>query len=108
MQVRLDGGITVCTQAQCFETVFADDLFQQNGDGLLGVFWADVDTTGTGNVYYHQSEPDSKQSVFDRINLIINMAFNQQQTQFSAKEFLIATWDEVGYFNSRVDRVKIL
>ena len=71
------------------------------GRSFLAPFWADVDTTGTGDVWYRQS---TSQALIDKANMQIMNAF-PLQPQFTATNLIIATWDHVGYFNSRSDRV---
>ena len=68
---------------------------------FLAPFWADVDTTGTGDVWYRQS---TSQTLLDKANMQIMNAF-PLQPQFTATNLVIATWDHVGYFNSRSDKV---
>ena len=73
------------------------------GRRFLAPFWADVDTTATGNVWYRQS---STQTLLDRANMEIRNAFPLQPT-FTATDLFIVTWDQVGYFDSKSDRVSI-
>lgn len=65
------------------------------------MFWADVDTRGTGDLWYRLS---TDSLLFDRANTEIRTAF-PYQPPFNATQMYIATWDGVGYFDSKVDRV---
>ena len=59
------------------------------------MFWADVDTRGTGDVWYHQS---NDAVLFDRANTEIRTAF-PYQASFNVTQIYIFTWEEVGYFD---------
>ena len=74
------------------------------GRSLLAVFWADVDTRGTGDIWYHQS---TDPLLFDRANTEIRTAF-PYQAPFNTTQMYIFTWDRVGYFDSNIDRVSCL
>jgi len=68
---------------------------------MVAPFWADVDTRGTGNVWYRESiNPD----LLDRANREIARVF-PAQIPFTASDLFIATWEGVGYFNSKTDKV---
>ena len=73
------------------------------GRKFVAPFWADVDTTNSGDVWYRQSE---SQTMLDKANMQIRRAF-PLQIPFTATHLIIATWDKVGYFNSKMDKVKI-
>jgi len=66
-------------------------------------FWADVDTTSTatGDVWYRQS---TDQALLDRANTQIRNGF-PLQPQFTGTNLFIATWDRVGYFDGKSDKV---
>jgi len=64
-------------------------------------FWADVDTTNAGQVWYRQS---TDQTLLDRANTQIRNAFPVESI-FNATNLFIATWKYVGYFDSNNDRV---
>lgn len=74
------------------------------GRRFLAPFWADVDTTVAGNVWYRQS---STQALLDRANMEIRNAFPLQPT-FTATDLFIVTWDQVGFFDRRSGRVSML
>ena len=65
----------------------------------IAPFWADVDTIGTGRVLYRQtSNPDLLERARDDISCVF-------EESFTPAFLFIATWDHVGYYRSRVDKV---
>lgn len=73
------------------------------GDGrmLIAPYWADVDTTGTGTVWYRQT---SDAVLLSRARREIRAVFVTHMN-FEPTMLFIATWDHVGYYNSRTDLV---
>ena len=69
----------------------------------MAPFYADIDTSATGEVWYRQT---TDQALLDRANMQIRNAF-PLQPQFTATNLIIATWDHVGYFDGKSDRVSI-
>ena len=70
---------------------------------LIAPYWADVDTTGTGNVWYRQTSDEEE---ITKVRGIVANAFPSLQKDFLATQVLfIATWDKVGYFFSGTDKV---
>ena len=68
----------------------------------IAPYWADVDITGTGNIGYRETRnPD----LLQRANNDIRRAFST--IRFSSEYLFIATWDHVGYYSSRTDKVNI-
>jgi hypothetical protein len=67
---------------------------------IIAPYFADVDTTGTGNIYYRQSTTSSDLQF--ATNLIRN-GFAAFQS-FTASQVIIVTWSSVGYFNSKTDK----
>ena len=80
---------------------FTPDPFPLSGDlELIAPYWADVDTTGTGVVWYRQTGD----------SVLLNRARDDIRAAFTALDFtpsylFIATWDHVGYFSSHTDKV---
>ena len=71
-----------------------EDIFE-----LIAPFWSDVDTRGTGTVYYRQTYSP----------ILLAIAAYEIQTNFE-EDFVpsllfVATWDRVGYYNERTDLV---
>ena len=71
------------------------------GRSFVAPFWADVDITSTGDVWYR---PSTSQALLDRANMQISNAF-PLQPQYTATHLIIVTWDRVGYFDSKMDKV---
>ena len=83
---------------------FTPNPFPLNGSRIIiAPFWGDVDTTGTGDVWYHNSMNTSQ---LNRASTDIRNAFPAQAAAgFTATSLFIATWNRVGYFNSHTDLV---
>ena len=101
MQVSVNGAIFF---GQNTDT---DYVPNQNGfplDGgrrFVAPFWADVDTRASGNVWYRVS---TSQSLLDRASMQIRAAF-PLEPQFTPTELVVVTWEDVGYFDSKSDKV---
>ena len=68
-------------------------------DPLIAPFWADVDTTGTGNVWYRTTtEPGV-------VLRVANEVKNHFGITFLAIETVVVTWDHVGYYSAKSDKV---
>ena len=70
---------------------------------IIAPYWADVDITGTGNIYYRQT---TDSSLLARATSEIRAAFSMSQN-FMAKHLLIVTWNAVGYYYRNTDKVKV-
>ncbi len=68
---------------------------------LIAPFWADVDTRGTGTVWYRQT---TESQLLARARSEIEAAFVSQGS-FSPAFLFIATWDHVGYYNRHAEKV---
>ena len=68
---------------------------------LIAPFWGDVDTRGTGRVWYRET---TSQADRERAQREIRAIF-MEADRFIARMVFIATWDHVGYFDSKTDRV---
>ena len=70
---------------------------------IIAAFWGDVDTRGTGIVWYHNS---TDPTVLNRASDDIRNAFPMQAAAgFTATDVFVATWDRVGYYNQRTNLV---
>ncbi|XP_065894648.1 sushi, nidogen and EGF-like domain-containing protein 1 [Dysidea avara] len=65
---------------------------------IVAPYWADVDTRGTGNVFYRQT---TNSSLLARATSEIRTAF---QNNITITNLVIATWDAVGYFEINDDK----
>ena len=70
-------------------------------DKIIAPYWADVDARGIGNIYYRQT---TDPSLLARATTEIRAIFSTS-TNVSITNLLIATWDRVGYYNQRTDKV---
>ena len=68
---------------------------------IIAPYWADVDTRGTGSIYYRQT---TDPSLLARETSEIRTAFPRPLND-TISNLLIATWDSVGYYNSGTDKV---
>ena len=68
---------------------------------IIAPYWADVDTTGTGEIYYRQT---NNSALLARARNEIRAAFPGSQNVI-VTDLLIVTWDAVGYFDSNIDKV---
>ena len=68
---------------------------------IIAPYWADVDTRGTGNIYYRQT---TDPSLLARATSEIRAAFPNSQS-VTIRNLLVATWDGVGYYSRRSDKV---
>ena len=73
-------------------------------DQIIAPYWADVDTRGSGDIFYRQStDPD----LLARASREIKTALSLTQ-DIKIKHLLIATWDAVGYYYRNTDKVHTL
>ena len=76
-----------------------------NSVPVIAPYWADVDTRGTGNVWYRLT---TVPEIILRVRNEIAVAFPQLSTSFIAQEVVVATWDRVGYYERQTDKVIII
>ena len=72
---------------------------------LIAPYWGDVDISGVngGTVWYRESDA---QEVLNRARDDIRAAYREaRDSNFSPHSVFIATWDHVGYFPQKVDKV---
>ena len=71
------------------------------GTNFIAPYWGDVDTSGTGQVYYRQTN--------DSI-LLARAANDIQSVSLSENvvitNLFIVTWNAVGYFSGNTDKVR--
>ncbi|XP_043227529.1 nidogen-like isoform X1 [Amphibalanus amphitrite] len=67
---------------------------------LIAPLYSDVDTRGAGDVFYRVTYEEDELRRFDeRI-----ARYFSGGASFQSQELLVATWDGVGYYNSRADK----
>ena len=72
-------------------------------DQIIAPYWADVDTRGTGQIFYRQS---TNASLLIRATNEIRAALPASQG-VNIQNLLIATWNNVGYYYYNTDKVGI-
>ena len=68
---------------------------------VIAPYWSDVDTRGTGQIFYRQS---TDPRLLARASREIKAAYSLSQN-FKIIHLFIATWDAVGYYYRRIDKV---
>ena len=68
---------------------------------IIAPYWADVDISGTGQIFYRQS---TDPSLLARATSEIQAAFPASENM-TIQSLAIVTWDKVGYYNSNTDKV---
>ena len=68
---------------------------------IIAPYWADVDTRGTGQVLYRQS---TDPSLLARASREIQAAFSLTYN-IEIRNLLISTWNAVGYYYRKTDKV---
>ena len=80
---------------------FSSRRFPLPDGKLIAPFWADVDTTRTGIVWYRST------TEADLLGRFIDMVARlQNQDSFTPSYLFIVTWDHVGYFFENIDKVR--
>ena len=70
-------------------------------DQIIAPYWADLDTTGTGQIFYRQS---TDPGLLARVTSQIEAAFPLSKN-ITITNLFIATWDAVGYYYKGTDKV---
>ena len=98
MQVNNNGDISFTTPV----SAYTPQAFPLSGNlQLIAPYWADVDTRGTGSVWYRQT---TDTWLLARARDEIQAAFINQAS-FNPTSLFIATWDHVGYYSRHTDKV---
>ena len=67
---------------------------------IIAPYWDNVDTRGTGNIYYRQT---TDPSLLARTTSEIRAAYAMSQ---ALTNLFIVTWNAVGYYNQQTDKVR--
>ena len=91
-------------------SAYTPESFPITGSALLSPYWGDVDTRGTGRVFYRGS---TDPTLLNRASENIRSVFPEfnappSATPFTATYLFIATWDHVGYYDSHADKVSLM
>jgi hypothetical protein len=85
---------------------FLDDAFPIENYTFIAPFFGDVDTRKAGTVWY--TDPVTKDlNILMRAESDIHRAFPEYE-DFSPTYLFVATWDHVGYYKERNDKVRII
>ena len=68
---------------------------------IIAPYWADVDTTGIGKIYYRKT---SEPILLAKATSEIHKGYPESQN-ISITNLLITTWNDVGYFRNKTDKV---
>ena len=68
---------------------------------IIAPYWADADTRGTGRIYYRQT---SDPNLLAKVTSQIQQGYPKSQ---NTTNLLIATWNAVGYYSNKTDKVRI-
>ena len=86
---------------------FSPDPFPIKNRYLISTYWADVDIRGIGDVFFKET---TDSSLLAEANDVIQSSTTQARglSRFRPRWMLIATWYNVGYFNTNTDMVNPL
>lgn len=97
-QVNNNGALTFTNRAILYNQI----VFPNNPHQLIAPYWADADTrVGGGNVWYMQS---TDSALLANATRYIKRGFVTEQ-DFQPTNLFIATWERVGYFELKADKV---
>ena len=68
---------------------------------IIAPYWADVDTRGTGQIFYRQT---TDPRLLARASSEIQAAYPLSQN-ITITNLFIVTWDAVGYYHYKIDKV---
>ena len=80
-----------------------DSLPLSGANKIIAPYWADIDTRGTGKIFYRQT---TDPGLLARASSEIQKAFSLSQ-DFTVKNLFIATWNAVGFYPTRADKVRM-
>jgi len=98
LQVSTNGAISF---TRPISTYNSNQFPLRDNKEIIAPFWADVDTTGIGGISYRET---TDRELLSRADEDIKIAF-PKSAGFSSTYLFIATWNRVGYFESRTDKV---
>ena len=76
-------------------------LLPLNRTQFIAPYWADFDSRGTGQIYYRQTK---NPTLLARATKEIRAAFPLSHNVIITNLFIV-TWDAVGYYPNRIDKV---
>ena len=97
-QVNNNGALTFTNRVILYDQI----VFPNNPHQLIAPYWADADTrVGGGNVWYMQS---TNSALLANATRYIKRGFVTEQ-DFQPTNLFVATWERVGYFRQKADKV---
>ena len=100
MQVSVDGFISL---DKSISRSTPRSLPLTGTEKIIAPYWADVDTRGTGDIYYRQT---TDPSLLARATSEIKAAF-PDSLDLTITNMFIATWDRVGYYYRNTNKVSL-
>ena len=107
VQINTNGGLVLLNESLNDTGIlyfFQNDLFPIESHVFIAPFYGDIDTRSKGIVWYSMT-------VINDTDLLKKAADHVQLTKhndFSPKYLLVATWDDVGYYRERSDKVGVI
>ena len=74
--------------------------FPIQGNPMIAPFFADVDTRGTGKVWYRTTNDSALLAI-----VVKDIQSSLEGSDFTPLWLFIATWDHVGYYKNHTDKV---
>ena len=96
-----DNGVIILGSVLTFDSSTPRSFPLRESEKIIAPYWADVDTSETGNIYYRQT---TDPSLLARATSEIRAAVPTSQN-VTITNLLIATWDRVGYYYRGTDKV---
>jgi hypothetical protein len=69
---------------------------------IIAPFYADIDTRGVGQVYWRASRED------EDLTRAANLVQQYYWQEFSPREVVVVTWDQVGYYEEQTDKTNMV
>ena len=85
-----------------FNSSYIRALLLDGTEKIIAPYWSNIDTRGSGKIFYRET---AEPSLLSRASSEIQAAFPMSEN-VTIKNLLIATWDAVGYFPERADKVR--
>ena len=101
VQVNTNGVISIDS---LFTSYSPSPLPLSGSDKIIAPYWGDVDTRGTGQIFYRQT---TNTSLLDRVSRQLQTTF-PLSLNVTITNLFIATWDAVGYYDMQTDKVNQL
>ena len=101
LQVNTNGLLSFGTPMTSSPT----EPFPLAGPSLVAPFWSDVDTSGTGEIFFREDSTISDFTLIENVTAEVTRAFVEDFGSFTPTTVFVATWNQVGYYNGNTDLV---